>query len=128
MENPKNLIIVIFGASGDLTSRKLIPAIFSLKTQKLLPEKYAVLGVGRTKISTDDFRIRMSKAIIASSEEKVTDQNLISDFTQNLYYHSMDNTSEIEYSELKRVLEELDNNYKCGKNYIFYTGNTSKYV
>jgi glucose-6-phosphate 1-dehydrogenase len=121
MENPKNLIIVIFGATGDLTSRKLIPAIFSLKTQKLLPERYAVMGVGRTKISTDEFRVRMTRAITASSEEKVTDQNLISDFTQNLYYHSMDNTSEIEYSELKRVLEELDNNYNCGKNYIFYT-------
>jgi len=121
MENPKNLIIVIFGASGDLTSRKLIPAIFSLKTQKLLPEKYAVLGVGRTKISTDDFRIRMSKAIISNSEEKVTDQNLISDFTQNLYYHSMDNVSENEYSELKKVLQELDNKYNSGENYIFYT-------
>jgi len=121
MENPKNLIIVIFGASGDLTSKKLIPAIFSLKTQKLLPEKYAVLGVGRTKISTDDFRIRMSKAIISNSEEKVTDQNLISDFTKNLYYHSMDNVSENEYSELKKVLQELDNKYNSGENYIFYT-------
>ena len=65
MENPKNLIIVIFGASGDLTSRKLIPAIFSLKTQKLMPEKYAILGVGRTKMSTDDFRKKMSEAIIS---------------------------------------------------------------
>jgi len=61
MESPKNLIIVIFGASGDLTYRKLIPAIFSLKTQKLMPEKYAILGVGRTKISTDDFRKKMSR-------------------------------------------------------------------
>ncbi len=61
MENPKNLIIVIFGASGDLTSRKLMPAIFSLKTQKLLPEKYAIVGVGRTKMSNEDFRAKMSK-------------------------------------------------------------------
>ena len=56
MENPGNLILVIFGASGDLTSRKLIPALFSLKSQKLLPEKYAILGTGRTKIETDEFR------------------------------------------------------------------------
>ncbi len=56
MENPKNLILVIFGASGDLTSRKLIPALFSLKHQNLLPAKYAVLGIGRTKISTAGFR------------------------------------------------------------------------
>ena len=72
MENPKNLIIVIFGASGDLTSRKLIPAIFSLKSQKLMPEKYAILGVGRTKITTEEFRKKMSEAIVSFSEEKVT--------------------------------------------------------
>jgi glucose-6-phosphate 1-dehydrogenase len=46
MENPENLILVIFGASGDLTSRKLVPALFSLKVQKLLPEKFAVIGCG----------------------------------------------------------------------------------
>ncbi len=120
MENPKNLIIVIFGASGDLTSRKLIPAIFSLKTQKLMPEKYAILGVGRTIISTDDFRIKMSEAIVSYSEEKPDDHNIISGFAQDLYYHSMDNTSERGYSELKSLLEEIDNKYTIGGNYIFY--------
>ena len=60
MENPKNLVLVIFGASGDLTSRKLIPALFSLKSQNLMPEKYAILGVGRTKITTEEFREKMN--------------------------------------------------------------------
>jgi glucose-6-phosphate 1-dehydrogenase len=49
MENPKNQILVIFGASGDLTSRKLIPALFSVKSQNLMPERYSILGIGRTK-------------------------------------------------------------------------------
>jgi len=126
MENPKNLIIVIFGASGDLTSRKLIPAIFSLKMQKLMPEKYAILGVGRTKLSTDDFRIKMSKAIVSYSEDKVTDQNLVSGFTLDMYYHSMDNAAENEYSSLITVLNELDTKYGIGGNIIYYLATPPK--
>jgi len=126
MENPKNLIIVIFGASGDLTSRKLIPAIFSLKMQKLMPEKYAILGVGRTKLSTDDFRIKMSKAIVSYSEDKVTDQNLVSGFTMDMYYHSMDNAAENEYSSLITVLNELDTKYGIGGNIIYYLATPPK--
>ena len=92
MENPKNLIIVIFGASGDLTSRKLIPAIFSMKTQKIMPEKYAILGVGRTKITTGQFRQKMSEAIISFSEDKKPDKNLITAFVKDLFYLSMGNS------------------------------------
>ena len=120
MENPKNLIIVIFGASGDLTSRKLMPAIFSLKTQKIMPEKYAILGVGRTKMSDEEFRTKMSGAIVSYSEEKVTDQNLITGFVKDLYYFSFDSISEIGYTELKTLLVELDKKYIIGGNYIFY--------
>jgi len=120
MENPGNLVIVIFGASGDLTSRKLIPAIFSLKIQKLMPEKYAILGVGRTKLSTEEFRTRMSKAIDSYSDEKVTDADVISSFTKNLYYHSMDNSLESEYHGLRSVLADLCKNCSIGGNYIFY--------
>lgn len=120
MENPKNLVIVIFGASGDLTSRKLIPAIFSLKTQNLMPEKYSIVGVGRTKLSTDDFRLKMSEAIISFSEEKVTDSDLISSFVQDLHYHSMDSSTEADYSELKSVLQNICMSCSIGGNFIFY--------
>jgi glucose-6-phosphate 1-dehydrogenase len=120
MENPKNLIIVIFGASGDLTARKLMPAIYSLKLQKLMPEKYAILGVGRTKMSDDDFREKMSGAIISYSEEKISDENLISGFVKDLYYFSLDNISETGYKELKTLLQELDKRYTIGGNYIYY--------
>ena len=71
MENPKNLIFIIFGASGDLTSRKLIPAIFSMRTQKILSGEICNYWVGRTKMSDEEFRTRMSEAIVSYSEEKV---------------------------------------------------------
>ena len=120
MENPGNLIIVIFGASGDLTSRKLIPAIFSLRAQKLMPEKYAIFGVGRTPLSDEDFRTKMSSAILTNSEEQVTDQALVNEFVKDLYYHSMDSSSILDYKVLKNLLEDKDREYGIGGNYIFY--------
>jgi len=120
MENPKNLIIVIFGASGDLASRKLIPAIFSLKIQKLMPEKYAIIGVGRTIISNEDFRKKMSEAIISFSEEKVTDKNLTTSFAENLYYFPLDSSSAEGFLELKSYLSDINLKLGTGGNYIFY--------
>ncbi len=120
MERPEKLIIVIFGASGDLTSRKLIPAIFSLSQQKMLPEKYVILGVGRTKFSNEDFRKKMTEAIVAFSEEKVTDMDSLSVFSEELYYISMDNSSIEDYGLLKSSIEEIGNKYGIGGNFIFY--------
>ncbi|MCZ7614545.1 MAG: hypothetical protein M5T52_13675 [Ignavibacteriaceae bacterium] len=56
MRIPENHILVIFGASGDLAYRKLIPAIYNLHKQKLLPEKFEVLGASRTELSDESFR------------------------------------------------------------------------
>lgn len=120
MENPKNLIIVIFGASGDLTSRKLMPAIYSLKNQKLLPAKYAIIGVGRTRLSQDDFRTKMKKSIIQYSEEKVSDQDQVSEFVSDTYYISLDSSVQQDYSVLKSYIKEVDDKYSIGGNYIFY--------
>jgi len=120
MENPKNLVLVIFGASGYLTSRKLIPAIFSLKVQKLLPEKFAVLGVGRTLFSDIDFRKKMKESILAFSEEKNPDEKLIDDFTESVFYRSMDNANTGDYAGLKSRLEDIDSKLHTSGNYIFY--------
>ena len=120
MENPKNLILVIFGASGDLTSRKLIPALFSLKTQNLLPERYTILGIGRTKLSNEEFRVKMNSAIVSYSEDKDPDPAQISIFTEDLNYLSIDNYLLSDYQKLKELLAELDDKYKIGGNYIFY--------
>ncbi len=120
MENPKNLIIVIFGASGDLTSKKLMPAIFSLNSQKLMPEKYAILGIGRTKISTVQFRKKMSEAITSFSEEKKIVKKSIAAFVKDLYYLSMDDYSGAGFEDLKTFLQVTDKKYGIGGNYIFY--------
>jgi glucose-6-phosphate 1-dehydrogenase len=120
MENPRNLILVIFGASGDLTSRKLIPALFSLKVQKLLPEKFAILGVGRTIFSDIDFRRKMKESILTFSEEKNSDEKLIDVFTESVFYRSMDNAVAGDYTGLKSQLKDIDSKFQTSGNYIFY--------
>ena len=59
----ENQLLVIFGASGDLTSRKLIPALFELFVQKILPPQFAILGVGRTEMTSAQFRNKLSKGL-----------------------------------------------------------------
>jgi glucose-6-phosphate 1-dehydrogenase len=56
-------IVVIFGASGDLTRRKLVPALYSLTAQKLLPSNIAILGIGRTIMDDSRFRASMRESI-----------------------------------------------------------------
>ena len=61
MKQTESHILVIFGASGDLAKRKLIPALYELHTQALLPEKLAVLGVSRTELTDSAFREKMKE-------------------------------------------------------------------
>ena len=120
METPGNLILVIFGASGDLTSRKLIPALFSLKMQKLIPQKFAVIGVGRTRYSDYEFRKKMRESIISYSEEKDPDETELNEFTGLLSYLTMDNESVEDYEILKERLCRTDEDACTNANYIFY--------
>lgn len=69
MKVPENQILIIFGASGDLTKRKLIPALYDLFCQNLLPEHFAVLGAARTAINDLEFRKQASEFL--QSKEKL---------------------------------------------------------
>src|SRR2546426_1858597 len=70
---PDPCAFVIFGASGDLTQRKLIPALYSLAYRRLLPEKFAVVGVARTEASDDEFRAKMQEAVKAHARDEFRD-------------------------------------------------------
>jgi glucose-6-phosphate 1-dehydrogenase len=112
-------IIVIFGASGDLARRKLIPALYELQIQKLLPENYVVLGVGRTRLNNEQFRQRMDEGLREYAKNR--DKNLLTDnFLKRLYYLSIETSKTTEYSILKDKLSELDKEYNTRGNYIFY--------
>jgi len=118
MDKPANQIIVIFGASGDLTYRKLIPALYALYNQKMLPERFQVLGIGRSTISNEDFREKMAEGIRKFSESIHVEEQQIVEFIDMLSYISMDSTNPDEYVRLKILLENRSGS--ADKNYLFY--------
>ena len=85
MQKPENCILTIFGASGDLTKRKLIPALFDLFLRNLMPEKFSVLGTGRTKFSDDSFRESMYEALKKYYSKQKVDKSMLLEFLKNIY-------------------------------------------
>src|SRR5215207_10743316 len=71
---PDPCALVIFGASGDLTRRKLFPALYSLALRRLLPERLAVVGVARTEETDDEFRERMKHAVQEFGRDEFNDE------------------------------------------------------
>lgn len=120
MESDKNLILTIFGASGDLAYRKLIPSVFDLFKQKLLPECFAVLGVGRTPYTDESFREKMISGIKEFAKKDSSDPEELNTFLQLLYYTDIDTKSVESYAKLKDRLDELDAQCNTGGNVIFY--------
>jgi glucose-6-phosphate 1-dehydrogenase len=109
--------IVILGASGDLTARKLLPSLFNLYLNNGLPNPFLIVGCGRTRIGNDEFRERMKKAL---SESASWDQKKWKDFVGLLFYQPIDYDDSSAYANLAEVLRELDRKYEIGGNRIFY--------
>src|SRR5215470_10329098 len=78
--------VIIFGASGDLTKRKLVPALYRLTQMRLLPAEFAIIGFARSPMSHDDFRNRMKDAIATYSEAKRVDEAVWDSFAKGIYY------------------------------------------
>ena len=115
---PDNQILVIFGASGDLTKRKLIPALYSLEIQGLLPEKFAIVGVSRTGLTDDNFRDSMKEGLEQYSGEN--DKSKISSFLNKICYQSVDAEDPSSYKNLADKLSELQKTLNINGNTIFY--------
>jgi glucose-6-phosphate 1-dehydrogenase len=118
MSKPENQIIVIFGASGDLTKRKLVPAIYSLYAQNLLPEKFTLLGASRTEFSDDEFRSNMKLSIKEFTDNN--DNSKIDDFIKNIFYTSIKFNDVLAYRNLKEKIAGLRTEKNISGNTIFY--------
>ncbi len=113
------VVFVIFGASGDLTRRKLIPAIYDLFKHKLLPQNFALLGVSRSALSDDDFREKalLNNELFDISEEP---REVVEAFAKLLFYQPIDTNDSNDYAKVKTRLEELDCTYNTKGNFVFY--------
>ena len=119
MKKPEKHILVIFGASGDLTYRKLIPSVYDLFNQNLLPDQFGVLGLGRTNLSHEEFREKMGTGIDKFSlAPKNKDKKNV--FLQKLYYYAFNTKEGDEYHGFKNELLELNRVLDTGNNFIFY--------
>lgn len=116
MHKPDSHLIIIFGASGDLTYRKLIPALYKLMLKDLLPEKYAILGLGRTRMTGGKFRDRMSSSIREFNKTTSVEE----DFIARLYYHSIEYGNEGNYQELKETISQIREKQDTGRNILYY--------
>lgn len=116
---PEPQILVIFGASGDLTQRKLVPAIYQMKRDRRLPPETTVVGVARRPWSHDYFREQMREGI----EEfggGIGNEEFWQDFAKGLYYCPGDIDNPESYQKLKTFLAELDEERRTRGNHIFY--------
>jgi glucose-6-phosphate 1-dehydrogenase len=113
-------VVVIFGASGDLTKRKLVPALYRLMKQRLIPAEFAVLGSARTVISDDDFRANMREGLIKYGGETDIDEAVWESFARGLYYLPGDFSDAQTCVLLKKKLEEIDAERGTRGNRIFY--------
>jgi len=110
---------VMFGASGDLTRRKLVPAIYQLAKRGLLPECFAALGVARRAWNDDVFRVEMDGAVREFGRDGLEDA-LWSRFANDLHYVSGDFESPVTYQRLAERLAALDQKCGLGGNRLFY--------
>jgi glucose-6-phosphate 1-dehydrogenase len=111
---------VIFGASGDLTNRKLAPALFSLSVEGLLPSKFKVLGIGRTSYLDDEFRRHLHEGVEKFARIKPRDKHSWSAFTDEISYLQGDYDDSGTYVRLRKKLIELRPESRDGGNCLFY--------
>jgi glucose-6-phosphate 1-dehydrogenase len=113
-------IVVIFGASGDLTRRKLLPALYRLAQQRLVPSEFAILGAARQPMSDDEFRAAMKAAIAEFGSDESLDESAWESFAKRIFYRAGDFTEAALFGDLKTKLEEIDKEFDTLGNRIFY--------
>lgn len=116
---PEPQILVIFGASGDLTQRKLVPAIYHLKQERRLPAELTIVGVARRDWSHEFFREHMRQGVEEFSDG-IQSEELWQDFAEGLYYCSGDIDNPASYEKLRQFLSELDGRRGTFGNRTFY--------
>src|SRR5467141_2722127 len=112
-------VMVIFGASGDLTRRKLVPALYNLARAQLLSREFAVVGIARSPMSTEDYRKKVSEDMKQFATGDV-DPDLWEWFVRRMHYLSGNFDDPATYPKLKQLLEKVDTDQCTHGNYFYY--------
>ena len=108
--------IIIFGATGDLTARKLLPSLFNLYQNNRLPENFAIIGCGRTKLETENFKAIMAQAAVKRAQDDLKWKP----FSEKLYYQAVEYNDPSSFATLTDLLKEIDRRHQTKGNRIFY--------
>jgi glucose-6-phosphate 1-dehydrogenase len=120
-ERAEQCTMVIFGATGDLTKRKLFPALYQLHVEHLLAPEFAVLAVGRETSNDETFRQRMREALSESDEVKKVDEADWQTFSARIFFVGGDATDASAYPAIKAKLDEIESTCKTTeRNRFFY--------
>lgn len=120
MKATQNHILTIFGASGDLAYRKLIPSLYDLFDQDLLPDCFAMLGVSRTAYSDEAYREKVVTGIKEFAKRPTDDEVKLKTFLQMMYYQPIQTKDTADYARLKDRLAALSAQCHTEGNAIFY--------
>lgn len=113
-------IFYIFGGSGDLTQRRLIPALYNLFIDGSLPDKFLIIGIGRTEHSFDQYKELLKKGILSFSRRKEALNTHWDAFSRNIEYFNQDLLDDKTYETFKVHIDELEKTWQEKPNLIFY--------
>jgi glucose-6-phosphate 1-dehydrogenase len=117
---PPPCAMVIFGASGDLTERKLVPALYYLSHAGVLPEGFLVVGCAKTVYTDDTFREKMRNGVRKYLNVPSSDYGKLDKFLKRIHYIAGDFQNCQAYSDLKERLDQIDSDRRTGGNRLFY--------
>ena len=104
---PEPLALTIFGASGDLTQRKLMPALYALAYRRLLPDRFGVVGAARTEMTADEFREQMREAVEKHGRDEFR-EDVWHELAEGMRYVAMEFEDEVAWDALAASLIDLD--------------------
>ena len=113
-------VLVIFGGMGDLTWRKLAPAVYNLHFDGQLPEHFAIIGLDRVQVTAEEFRNRLRDGIHRFSRRKKTDEKEWQSIAQELAYLSGDFADTSTYKGLAKILKDQEKSWGCPASIVFY--------
>ncbi|MCC6629748.1 MAG: glucose-6-phosphate dehydrogenase, partial [Chloroflexi bacterium] len=118
--SPEPCVMVIFGATGDLTHRKLIPALYNLALEGFLPPGFSVVGFARRPKTDEQFRDEMRAAVNEFSRRRPVDDTVWESFARGLFYCASTFDDSTGYEKLSALLTHIDQERNTGGNRVFY--------
>ncbi len=127
LKSPDPCVLVIFGATGDLTARKLVPALYNLSRDGLLPSHFVCVGFARRPKTHEQFRQEMFEAITKHSRIKPIDPAIWAAFSEQIFYHTSEFDNDEGYNRFKEFLKDIDARFGTRGNRVYYLSTPPSY-